>query len=125
MKLKLNEIGTLIKFLFRRNLYARIGLLVTISLMSELGAYIIPFDIPYDTIIAEHGLFVAIALALFIGKFFGVYWFVSILIKCFLIWLCMYFNYRLLKEGKDYVLIKNWNIGIGNKIKNITTIHKE
>lgn len=109
--------STIIKFFFKRtNLYTWVGRIFAISLITELGAFILPEALTpnYDLLLEEKGYLYSIITAFFIGKYFGGYWIYSLIIKLFVLITCFYFNYKLQKKDKDYLIIKSWNFGINN-----------
>ena len=114
---------TIIRFFFKRtNLYSWVGRIFAVALLTELSALPLPVELcpDYKYIIAKHGYFNALLTAFFIAKYFSGAWIVSLFIKTVILRWCFIFNLKLERKGQDYVLIKSWNIGIGNK--NVTNI---
>ena len=122
-----DERKTIINFLFkRRNLYTWIGRIFALALLAELASLTLPDELipDYNQLIIDYGRFITYLIAFIIGKYFGGYTIIFIIIKLLVLWLCFHYNYKLEKQGKDYVFIKNWNIGISNTIINKINTNK-
>lgn len=123
-----DERKTIINFFFKRtNLYTWIGRIFAIALITELAALTLPKELTpdYSQLIIEHGLFLTYVIAFFLGKYFGGYAIISLIIKVLVLWMCLHYNYKLENQGKDYVLIKNWNFGFKNSIITNINIDKD
>jgi hypothetical protein len=118
------ERKTIIEFFFKRStFYAKVGHLFAFALLTELAALTLPKELTpdYTQWIVDYGRIITYTAAFFIGKYFGGQLFISLFIKVFILWLCMHYDNKLKAVGKNYLFIKNWNIGIGNSIKNKIT----
>lgn len=118
------ERKTIVNFFFKRtNLYTWVGRIFAIALLTELASLTLPPELApnYAQWIIDYGRFPTYVAAFFIGKYFGGQWFISLIIKFIVLWLCMRYNFKLQNLGKDNINIRNLNIGFKNS--NTNTIY--